>query len=128
MPRKRIEPFTNISQNGRLELSPQFLETLPNGRAYKIIERNGDTGPLDNTPIYTVPKLHYFALGDNRDNSLDSRVPNRADIGGVGFIPLENLVGRADVLFFSTDGTAGLLEFWNWFKAMRFSRFFQTIV
>ena len=128
VPRKRIEPFTHISQNGRLEVAPQFVETLPNGRVYKILERNGDTGPLDNTPIYIVPKLHYFALGDNRDNSLDSRVPKRADIGGVGFIPFENLVGRADVLFFSTDGTAGLLEFWGWFKGMRFSRFFQAIV
>ena len=126
--RQRIEPFTNISQNGRLEVAPQFLETLPNGRAYKILEKNEDTGPLDNTPIYIVPKSHYFALGDNRDNSLDSRVPNRATIGGVGFIPFENLVGRAEVLFFSTDGTAGLFEFWGWFKAMRFSRFFQPIV
>ena len=66
-------------------------------------------------------------MGDNRDNSLDSRVPNTQGIYGVGYIPAENLVGRAEVLFFSTDGTASKFEPWGWLHAARFKRFFQGI-
>ena len=71
-------------------------------------------GSLDNTRVYEVPAGHVFAMGDNRDNSLDSRVDN------VGFIPIENLIGRAEIIFFSTNGEARLWEIWNWPAAIRF--------
>jgi signal peptidase I len=77
---------------------------------------------IHNTPVYVVPKGHYFAMGDNRDGSLDSRVLNH-----VGYIPAENLVGRADILFFSTNGTARVWEFWKWPTATRFSRIFKSV-
>jgi signal peptidase I len=100
----------------------QYQETLPNGRVHRIVEMS-DEGRLDNTPVYTVPEGHYFMMGDNRDNSLDSRVPS-----GVGFVPVENLVGRADVIFFSINNGASFWEFWRWPTALRFRRFFEGIV
>jgi len=69
-----------------------------------------------------VPKDSFFAMGDNRDNSQDSRV-----MSDVGYIPAENLIGRAEFLFFSTDGTAGWLEPWKWFSAIRYDRLFQAV-
>jgi signal peptidase I len=127
VPRRKIEPFAMQTESGRFVAVTRYVETLPNGVIHEILEKDGDSGPLDNTPIYKVPKGHYFAMGDNRDNSLDSRVPNQQGVNGVGFIPAENLVGRAEVLFFSTDGSAGVFEPWGWFHAARFKRFFQGI-
>lgn len=117
-------PAGNIVEGdefGRNATMARYVETLPNGRTHFIIERS-DSEPLDNTPVYTVPEGHYFAMGDNRDNSLDSRVLNH-----VGYIPAENLVGRADILFFSTDGSAQLWEFWKWPEAIRYSRLFKIV-
>ena len=68
-----------------------------------------------------MPEGYVFAMGDNRDNSLDSRVPN------VGFIPIENLIGRAEIIFFSTNGSARLWEVWKWPTAIRFRRLFNLI-
>jgi len=104
----------------------QYLEDLPRGPAtppkeHRIIEVSND-GPLDNTPVYTVPPDHYFAMGDNRDNSQDSRV-----LSAVGYIPAENLVGKAQFLFFSTDGSARWWEVWKWPFAIRYRRLFQGI-
>ena len=127
VPRRKIEPFAMQTVSGRFVAVTRYVETLPNGVIHEILEKDGDSGPLDNTPIYIVPKGHYFAMGDNRDNSLDSRVPNQQGVNGVGFIPVENLVGRAEVLFFSTDGSASIFEPWGWFHAARFKRFFQGI-
>jgi signal peptidase I len=121
--RERIEDFVN-TEGGTLSRTAQYIETLPNGVRHPILELTDD-GPYDNTGVYVVPPGHYFAMGDNRDNSLDSRVPQ--NLSGVGYVPAENLVGRAEVLFFSTDGTAAWYEFWKWPAAMRFGRFFTAI-
>ena len=98
-----------------------YLETLPGGAVHEIYEES-DNDILDDTPPFVVPEGHYFMMGDNRDNSQDSRVPHV-----VGFVPYENLVGRADFLFFSTDGSASLFEIWKWPWALRYRRFFNDI-
>jgi signal peptidase I len=118
---ERIEDFAYIDRFGGTRPVPQYLETLPNGVTHRVLDINPD-GPNDNTRVFVVPDGHYFAMGDNRDNSQDSRVPN-----AVGFIPAENLVGRAEILFYSTDGSAEIWEPWLWFTATRYSRLFQTV-
>ena len=99
----------------------QYIETLPGGKKHLIIEKS-DRDPLDNTGVYTVPEGHVFAMGDNRDDSLDSRVLNQ-----VGFVPMENLVGRAEFIFFSHNSQAYIWEVWKWPGAIRWSRLFQSI-
>ncbi len=121
VPRERIEDFITTDANGRQIRTTQYLETLPNGRKHRILEET-DMGPLDNTPVYTVPAGHLFMMGDNRDNSLDSRVP-----GMVGYVPMENLVGRAEFLFFSlADGTS-FYEIWRWPFDLRLGRLFTGV-
>lgn len=99
----------------------EYIETLPGGTTHSIYELS-DREMLDNTPVYTVPEGHYFAMGDNRDSSQDSRVTNV-----VGPVPLENIVGRADFIFFSTNGKARIYEPWKWPWSIRYNRFFQSI-
>ena len=99
----------------------EYRETLPNGVNHLIWERS-DSEPLDNTPLYTVPQGHYFAMGDNRDRSQDSRV-----LGQVGFVPFENLIGRAEFLFFSHNSSARFWEIWRWPMAIRFGRIGDAI-
>ncbi len=99
-------------------LKSRFIETLPGGSQHAIL--NIASQGSDNTPVYTVPEGHYFFMGDNRDNSSDSRVPSLAN--GVGFVPYENLVGRADRVMFSSAGRS-MLFFWTW----RGDRFFKAI-
>ena len=96
----------------------RYLETLPNGRRHDVLDIG--PGPLDDTAVFTVPEGHYFFMGDNRDNSTDSRVPPQYN--GVGFVPYENLIGRADRVMFSSAGRS-LLFFWTW----RGDRFFEPI-
>jgi signal peptidase I len=98
----------------------RYRETLPSGHSYTVLDIMAH-GSLDNTRVYEVPPGHVFAMGDNRDNSLDSRVDN------VGFVPIENLIGRAEIIFFSTNGSARLWEIWNWPAAIRFRRLFRLI-
>ncbi len=98
-----------------------YIETLPNGVQHKIYEVS-DYEALDNTDLYTVPEGHYFVMGDNRDNSQDSRVASL-----VGPVPFENIVGRADFLFFSTNGYAHLFEIWKWPWSVRYNRLFMDI-
>ena len=118
--RERIEDWVD-AEDGRITRATQYLETMPNGRRYHVIQYT-DSGALDNTQEYVVPPGHYFAMGDNRNNSLDSRVLN-----AVGFIPAENLIGRAEIIFFSTTGEAALWEVWRWPAAIRYSRLFNRI-
>ncbi len=115
--RERIEDYVFRTEFGRMVRMVQYIETLPNGRRHRIIEE-GDNAPLDNTSVYVVPEGRYFAMGDNRDNSADSRVYN-----SVGFVPAQNLVGRAEFLFFSLDQT---LPFWDP-RRIRFGRIFDGI-
>jgi signal peptidase I len=98
-----------------------YQEILPDNIAHVIYEISDDE-MLDNTDKFTVPDGHYFMMGDNRDNSQDSRVQDL-----VGFVPFENFVGRADRLFFSTNGSAYFYEFWKWPFAIRYDRLFQSI-
>jgi len=92
-----------------------YQETLPNGKSYLIQERSDDD-LLDNTNVFLVPEGHYFMMGDNRDNSRDSRTTS------VGMVPAENLIGRAERLFFSHNSSANLLEVWKWPFAIRYGR------
>lgn len=119
--REAIEDFTMWNSHGAPKAVRQYVETLPGGRSYRILEAS-DEGQLDNTPVYKVPPGHYFAMGDNRDNSLDSRAKH-----GVGFVPQDNLVGRAEVLFFSVNGGTRVWEVWKWPVAIRFRRFFLSV-
>lgn len=124
-----------VSVNNRDIIYKKYIETLPNGVQHYIYERSDDE-ILDNTPKYEIPEGYYFAMGDNRDSSLDSRVEDQ-----VGFIPEENLIGRAWFLFFSKEATQtkchreGKLatarkiacKVVSWPAALRYSRFFKNI-
>lgn len=94
----------------------RFRETLPGGKTYDVLDL-GDA-PADTTQVYTVPAGHVFMMGDNRDNSADSRFQQ-----GIGFVPMENIEGKAIVTFWSTDGTASWFLPWTWFTAARWERF-----
>ena len=99
----------------------EYLETLPNNILNTIYEVD-DYQQLDNTKEFTVPEGHYFMMGDNRDNSQDSRV-----LDHVGFIPLDHFIGKAEFIFFSTKGTARLFEVWKWPWTIRYDRLFDKI-
>lgn len=124
VPRRQIEDC--ISQEGGVEVMQQYIESLPRrpdapSLDHRIIKRPGGSA-LDDTPVYEVPDGYYFAMGDNRDNSQDSRV-----MSAVGFIPAENLVGKAQFLFFSTNGSAAWWEVWKWPFAIRYSRLLHGV-
>jgi signal peptidase I len=111
---------------GRTVRVKRWRETLPNGVSYNTLDLQ-DNGFLDNWPnplgtSYTVPAGHYFMMGDNRDNSTDSRVLN-----AVGPVPFENLVGRAQVIFFSVGDGEPAWHFWNWPWSVRWSRLFTIV-
>jgi signal peptidase I len=99
----------------------QYRETLPNGVSYITLDMT-ENGAGDNTRVFEVPPDHYFLMGDNRDNSQDSRFPE----GPVGFVPDENLVGRAEIIFFSVEG-APAWAFWQWPWTVRVGRIFETL-
>jgi signal peptidase I len=99
----------------------RYRETLSNGVSYDTLSIDPNVFE-DNTPVYEVPPAHLFMMGDNRDNSTDSRV-----LSAVGYVPVENLVGRAEVIFFSVDKDAAAWEFWKWPWTVRWERLFKLL-
>ena len=132
VPKEYVGDFENIEcDDGRRYCEnrryKRFKETLPEGLSYYVL----DIGPgrsLDDTDVYKVPAGHYFVMGDNRDNSTDSRVQSD---DGVGYVPLENFVGRAEIIFFSApfDEPDALRWWspWTWPFDIRWSRFFNLV-
>lgn len=118
--RKQVNDFAD-TENRSVKSIARFEEVLPEGKVITILKER-KFGMADDTPIYEVPPHHYFMMGDNRDNSRDSRFMDE-----VGFVPEENLVGRAEIIFFSTDGSAQWANPVSWLTAMRFNRFFHLI-
>jgi signal peptidase I len=116
--------LARVVEEGRRRLCayPRYRETLPGGRSYEVLDQVGE-GPGDNLGTYVVPEGHYFMMGDNRDDSADSRYPRN---DGVGFLPADQLVGRALIVFFSTDGSAEWIKPWTWLSAARWDRVGET--
>jgi signal peptidase I len=110
-----------IEPSGRERSLPRYQETLPNGVSYPVLDLV-QNGFGDNTEIYRVPEGHFFMMGDNRDNSTDSRY-----LSEVGFVPFENLVGKAQIIFFSMDEDSSFLEFWHWPTSVRWQRIFEVV-
>jgi signal peptidase I len=116
VPQEPIGMFSDLGE-GTVQ---RLRETLPGGKFHDVLDRF-QNGPMDDTPEFHLPDDHIFVMGDNRDNSQDSRDRE------VGFVPVENLVGRAEIIFWSTDGSAGLLEPWLWPFAIRYDRLLSWI-
>lgn len=110
-----VEPYREANASGEMIEIPQYKETLPNGVSYFVLDEQTE-GPLDSTVEYVVPENHYFMMGDNRDNSQDSRV-----LSVVGYVPEENLVGPAQMIFFSSR--SALWKIWDF----RSERYFKKI-
>jgi signal peptidase I len=139
--RKRIADYFYVTpDNPDGRMVPQYLETLPGGVTHPEIETLGDKGPYDNTPIYVVPQGHYFMMGDNRDNSNDSRagsvmmgvasteeIRDPALLSPVGFVPAENLIGPAKILFWSYDDSFRGMNPITWVTALRWQRLLNLL-
>ena len=109
------------SENPAMVLSmPRYEEVLPEGKKILVLDEK-QFGEADDTPVFRVPEGHYFMMGDNRDNSRDSRYDE------VGFVPVGNFVGKAQMIFFSIDSTADLVNPLTWPGALRLGRFFHFI-
>ena len=113
-------PMTSPTDDGGIAcLYPVFRENFPDGHSHLVIDQV-DNPRADSVAPTVVPDGHVFLMGDNRDDSLDSRFSTAE--GGIGFVPVENLIGRATLIFWSTDGTAEYAKPWTWFTALRRDR------
>ncbi len=119
--RERIEDFIETEEGGRTQRVKRWRETLPNGVSYTTLDLI-DNGFYDNTPVYVVPPDNYFMMGDNRDNSTDSRV-----LSQVGYVPLQNIVGKAQIIFFSIHEGERAWEIWRWPFSVRWGRLFSLV-
>ncbi|TBW39743.1 signal peptidase I [Siculibacillus lacustris] len=120
----KVEPmdyFIDTDFYGARQKVKALRETLPGGVVHTILKRD-DEGPANNTPEFLVPAGHYFMMGDNRDNSLDSRFAD-----GVGFVPFENFEGKAQMIFFSIGEDSAAWQIWNWPWDVRWSRLFGRL-
>ena len=118
VPKVRVEDHVTTDADGITTRVQQYRETLPNGRSYTVLDRG--MSDEDNTQAFVVPPGHYFMMGDNRDNSDDSRM-------NVGYVPAEDLVGRAKLRFFSVDDSFIWYEPWTWPGGIRYSRMFSIV-
>src|SRR2546428_9647931 len=119
--RERIEDFIETEEGSRTSRVKRWRETLPNGVSYTTLDLV-DNGFYDNTPVYQIPAGHYFMMGDNRDNSTDSRV-----LSQVGYVPFENIVGRSQIIFFSVREGEHAWMVWRWPWAVRWNRLFTIV-
>jgi signal peptidase I len=119
--KERIDDFILTDASGRERHVARYRETLPNGVSYPVLDLV-DEGIGDNTEVYKVPEGHFFMMGDNRDNSTDSRF-----LSEVGFVPFENLVGKAQLIFFSIDEGASFWQVWKWPDDVRWSRLLHVV-
>jgi signal peptidase I len=117
----KVDDYVVTEPNGRERHMARYKETLPNGVSYPVLDLVQD-GPGDNTEVYKVPEGHFFMMGDNRDNSTDSRF-----LSEVGFVPFENLVGKAQIIFFSIDDDSSFWQIWDWPSSVRWQRVFQVV-
>ena len=126
VPREKLAVETDTDERGLTMQVQVFRETLPGGRTHLMQTYSSTDGSsVNNTPEFVVPPDNLFAMGDNRDNSSDSRVPRSQR--GVGYVPIENLVGRAEFIFFSIDATAPFWQVWQWPMEIRWSRLLHGI-
>ncbi len=120
VPKERVDDFIQKDISGSVKRIPRYIETLPNGVKHYVLDE-GDNMPLDNTDTYHVPDGHYFFMGDNRDNSADSRV-----LQAVGYVDEKYLVGKETGVFFSLE--TPFWKVWQWFSGIRGERFFHSIL
>jgi signal peptidase I len=112
------------TEDGTVARAMRYVETLPGGHAHPIFKLT-DRGSLDNTPEVIVPAGNVFVMGDNRDNSADSRVP--LSFGGVGLLPVSDLIGRVETVIGSWDLAIRRQPVWEWPSGLRLSRFFTAV-